>query len=63
MLKAGGVIPRLNCFIVQPESHGATVDTRFVIGVPVGDSDLLLCHGTACVVRECVIGSFNSAKV
>lgn len=30
-------------------------DKRFVVNAPVGDSELLLCHGSACVVRECVI--------
>ena len=37
-------------FIVQPESEGATVDEGFVVGGPVGDFELLLCHGTVCVV-------------
>ena len=37
-------------FIVQPESEGATVDESFVVGGPVGDSELLICHGMACVV-------------
>lgn len=36
--------------IVQPESYGATVDEGFVIDGPVGDFELLLCHGTVCVV-------------
>lgn len=35
---------------VQPESEGATVDESFVVGGPVGDSELLLCHGMVCVV-------------
>jgi hypothetical protein len=29
---------------------GATVDESFVVGGPVGDSELLLCHGMVCVV-------------
>ena len=32
------------------ESEGATVDEGFVVGGPVGDFELLLCHGTVCVV-------------
>jgi PTS system fructose-specific IIB component len=36
--------------IIQPESEGATVDESFVVGGPVGDSELLLCHGMVCVV-------------
>ena len=39
-------------FIVQPESEGATVDEGFVVGGPVGDFELLLCHGTVCVVGK-----------
>lgn len=35
---------------VQPESEGATVDEGFVVDGPVGDFELLLCHGTVCVV-------------
>ncbi|PLG84016.1 hypothetical protein B6J19_26240 [Klebsiella quasipneumoniae] len=34
----------------KPESEGATVDESFVVGGPVGDSELLLCHGMVCVV-------------
>ncbi|TXW44173.1 hypothetical protein D4M47_28790, partial [Klebsiella pneumoniae] len=30
--------------------EGATVDESFVVGGPVGDSELLLCHGMVCVV-------------
>jgi hypothetical protein len=30
--------------------YGATVDESFVVGGPVGDSELLLCHGMVCVV-------------
>lgn len=41
----------LNGFVVQPESEGATVDEGFVIGLPVGDFVLLLCHSSACVIR------------
>jgi hypothetical protein len=40
----------LNRLIIQPESEGATVDESFVVGGPVGDSELLLCHGMVCVV-------------
>ncbi len=40
----------LNGLIIQPESEGATVDESFVVGGPVGDSELLLCHGMVCVV-------------
>ena len=32
--------------IIQPESYGATVDEGFIVGGPVGDFELLLCHGT-----------------
>ena len=42
----------MNRFIVQPESEGATVDEGFVVGGPVGDFELLLCHGTVCVVGK-----------
>ena len=42
----------LNRLIIQPESEGATVDESFVVGGPVGDSELLLCHGMVCVVGE-----------
>ncbi|MGV6311356.1 hypothetical protein ACVN7E_26045, partial [Escherichia coli] len=38
--------------IVQPESYGATVDECFVVGGPVGDFELLLCHGMVCVVGK-----------
>ncbi len=40
----------LNSFIIQPESYGATVDEGFIVGGPVGDFELLLCHGMVCVV-------------
>ncbi|HBY0587218.1 TPA: hypothetical protein MIO70_28455, partial [Klebsiella pneumoniae subsp. pneumoniae] len=36
----------------QPESEGATVDEGFIVGGPVGDFELLLCHGTVCVVGK-----------
>jgi hypothetical protein len=42
----------LNSFIIQPESYGATVDEGFIVGGPVGDFELLLCHGTVCVVGK-----------
>ncbi len=42
----------LNRPIIQPESYGATVDESFVVGGPVGDFELLLCHGTVCVVGK-----------
>ncbi len=42
----------LNRFIIQPESYGATVDEGFIVGGPVGDFELLLCHGTVCVVGK-----------
>ncbi len=35
-----------------PESYGATVDEGFIVGGPVGDFELLLCHGTVCVVGK-----------
>ncbi|OZR92204.1 hypothetical protein CIG50_14575, partial [Escherichia coli] len=41
-----------NSFIIQPESYGATVDEGFIVGGPVGDFELLLCHGTVCVVGK-----------
>ena len=41
-----------NSFIIQPESYGATVDEGFVVGGPVGDFELLLCHRTVCVVGK-----------
>ncbi|TFX51344.1 hypothetical protein DEO03_25725, partial [Escherichia coli] len=31
---------------------GATVDEGFIVGGPVGDFELLLCHGTVCVVGK-----------
>ena len=35
-------------------SERATVDKGFVVDGPVGDFELLLCHGTVCVVgRMC----------
>jgi hypothetical protein len=34
----------LNRLIIQPESEGATVDESFVVGGPVGDSEL--CFAT-----------------
>jgi hypothetical protein len=40
---------RPESLIIQPE-RGATVDESFVVGGPVGDSELLLCHGMVCVV-------------
>ncbi len=49
------VIPQLNRLIIEPESQGTTVDEGFDVGLPIGDFELLLCHGTAYVVRECVI--------
>ncbi|RBZ92160.1 hypothetical protein DM067_04170, partial [Klebsiella pneumoniae] len=33
-------------------SYGATVDEGFIVGGPVGDFELLLCHGTVCVVGK-----------
>ena len=42
----------MNSFIIQPESYGATVDEGFIVGGPVGDFELLLCHGTVCVVGK-----------
>ncbi len=42
----------LNSFIIQPESYGATVDEGFIVGGPVGYFELLLCHGTVCVVGK-----------
>lgn len=39
-------VPGLNRIFAQPESEGTTVDERFVVDVPVGDSELLLGHGT-----------------
>ncbi|PLG14507.1 hypothetical protein B6J05_28690, partial [Klebsiella quasipneumoniae] len=30
----------------------ATVDEGFIVGGPVGDFELLLCHGTVCVVGK-----------
>ncbi len=56
-------MPGLNSFIIQPESYGATVDEGFIVGGPVGDFELLLCHGTVCVVGKMRDRSFNSAKV
>ncbi|HDY8692017.1 TPA: hypothetical protein RRH80_005127, partial [Klebsiella pneumoniae] len=47
----------------QPESYGATVDEGFIVDGPVGDFELLLCHGTVCVVGKMRDRSFNSAKV
>ena len=41
----------LNSFIIQPESW-TTVDEGFIVGGPVGDFELLLCHGTVCVVGK-----------
>ena len=49
-MKRCRLIPGLNRLIIQPESEGATVDESFVVGGPVGDSELLLCHGMVCVV-------------
>ncbi len=43
---------RPESFIIQPESYGATVDEGFIVGGPVGDFELLLCHGTVCVVGK-----------
>jgi hypothetical protein len=51
-MKALRLIPGLNSFIIQPESYGATVDEGFIVGGPVGDFELLLCHGTVCVVGK-----------
>lgn len=45
----------LNRLVIQPESDGARIDEGFVVDGPVGDFELLLCHGTACAVRGCVI--------
>ncbi|WP_407257523.1 hypothetical protein [Klebsiella quasipneumoniae] len=50
MMKALPTHTSLNRLIIQPESEGATVDESFVVGGPVGDSELLLCHGIVCVV-------------
>lgn len=43
------LIPSLNCFIVQPESEGVAINKGFVIDEPVGNSELLLCHGAAWI--------------
>lgn len=42
---------RLNRLVIQSESDGATIDKGFVISTSVDDSELLLCHGTACVFK------------
>ncbi len=34
------------------QCYGATVDEGFIVGGPVGDFELLLCHGTVCVVGK-----------
>ncbi len=52
MKKALPTHTSLNSFIIQPESYGATVDEGFIVGGPVGDFELLLCHGTVCVVGK-----------
>lgn len=49
------MVPGLSRLIIQPESDGATIDEGFVVVVPVGDPERLLCHGAVCAVRGCVI--------
>ena len=43
----------LNSFIIQPESYGATVDEGFIVGGPVGDFELLLCHERSALSGRC----------
>lgn len=35
----------MNSLVIQPESHGTSFDKGFAVSDPVGDSELLLCHG------------------
>lgn len=42
---------RLSRLIINPESDGATINQGLVVVASVGDFELLLCHGTACIVR------------
>jgi PTS system fructose-specific IIB component len=51
-MKALPTHTRPESLIIQPESYGATVDESFIVGGPVGDSELLLCHGMVCVVGK-----------
>ncbi|WP_283797808.1 hypothetical protein [Klebsiella pneumoniae] len=44
-------MPGLNRLIIKPESDGATINQGLVVVAPVGDFELLLCHGTASIVR------------
>lgn len=36
-------------------SDRSPADKGFVVNAPVGESELLLCHGNDCIVRGCVI--------
>jgi hypothetical protein len=49
-------IPWRNGFVVKPEGDGAKADNGFVVNTPVGSSERLRCHGTACVAR--IMGDF-----
>lgn len=42
---------RPESLIIKPESDGATINQGLVVVAPVGDFELLLCHGTASIVR------------
>ena len=42
---------RLSRLIINPESDGVTINQGLVVVASVGDFELLLCHGTACIVR------------
>jgi len=48
----GRLVPCLNRCFVSPEGDGITVDEVVTVGAPVSDFERLLCHGTACIVRE-----------
>ena len=41
----------MNRLIIKPESDGITINQGLVVVASVGDLELLLCHGTACIVR------------
>lgn len=41
----------MNHLIIKPESDGTMINQGLVVVAPVGDFELLLCHGTASIVR------------
>lgn len=51
--KFWGVVPGLDGRLIKPECQRTTVDESLVVGRPVSDLELLLCHGIPLQIQEC----------